>query len=183
MEEVSSRFSKEAGSEEILILEGECEGPSVGDVSEETIAGQWNDDADMYTPSTQRTTQCNQPKTNNQQTKTERAKNIPDASLCKGEWLFVGSFVRRDLFAIANLDKAVSVAIDRRDFGAADKWCASFASLGFYDDDDDDFRRLLCNPARPTARRSMKRTRTQFDSSSLSSSSDGEREGTDISRW
>ena len=54
MEEVSSRFSKDAGSEEIFIPENECEYPGVCDIRNQTTADDTNDDDDDYSSSTNR---------------------------------------------------------------------------------------------------------------------------------
>ncbi|CAF3371365.1 unnamed protein product [Rotaria sp. Silwood2] len=58
MEEVSSRFSKESGSEEIFIPEHECE-YHPQDLREQTMDDDLNFDDDIYTPTTNRTKKNN----------------------------------------------------------------------------------------------------------------------------
>ena len=60
MEEISSRFSKEAGSEEIFIPENECDYPDIGDARHPTITGGGSDDDDYspIRPQTKKPSQC-----------------------------------------------------------------------------------------------------------------------------
>ncbi|CAF1485743.1 unnamed protein product, partial [Rotaria sordida] len=61
MEEVSSRFSKEAGSEEIFIPEHECEHPRVYDIHQKTMEENIDDDDhDEYSPSIHQTKKSTQ---------------------------------------------------------------------------------------------------------------------------
>jgi hypothetical protein len=71
MEEISSRFSKEAGSEEIVILERECEYEQ--DVSRLSMGENIDDDDDEYTPSTDINKKTTQTSTPNQRKSTVRA--------------------------------------------------------------------------------------------------------------
>lgn len=85
MEEISTRFSKEAGSEEIVILEEECEDPTLRDIREETTIGDRYDDIDLFTPSTQRARQTHQLMTTNEQSSTERVTDKPTRCSATGE--------------------------------------------------------------------------------------------------
>ena len=85
MEEISSRFSKDAGSEEIVILERECEDPSVRGIQEETTIDVRYDDMDLFTPSTQRAKQTHPPIETNEQSPKESAKDKPARCSAKGE--------------------------------------------------------------------------------------------------
>jgi len=57
MEEISSRFSKESGSEEIVIPERECEYSFTHDIHQQPIDEDIDDD--KYTPSTHQTKKTN----------------------------------------------------------------------------------------------------------------------------
>jgi hypothetical protein len=85
MEEISSRFSKDAGSEEIIILERECEDPSVRGIREETTIDDRYDDMDLFTPSTQREKQTHPPTTLNEQSTTDKVKDKPVRCSATGE--------------------------------------------------------------------------------------------------
>ena len=85
MEEVSSRFSRELGSEEIVILERECEDPSARDVREETAIEDRHDDIDLFTPLAQRTKQTHQSVRTTDQLTTEKTKDSPARCRPTGE--------------------------------------------------------------------------------------------------
>ena len=77
MEEISTRFSKESGSEEIVIPERECEDPDIRDVDEASTIDDRYDDIDLFTPSTQRTKRTDPATTTHEQLTEERAKDKP----------------------------------------------------------------------------------------------------------
>jgi hypothetical protein len=85
MEEISSRFSKESGSEEILIPERECEYPPLSDVHQHTIDD--NMDDDEYTPP-QKAKQSTQSTSSERKKTTTTTDALPVLS-ASGEYLFV----------------------------------------------------------------------------------------------
>jgi hypothetical protein len=81
---LSSRFSKESGSEEILIPERECEYPPLCDIRQQTMDDSMDDD-DEYTP-TQQAKKSIQPTTTNERKKT--TTDILPIWPTSGEYLF-----------------------------------------------------------------------------------------------
>jgi hypothetical protein len=88
MQEISSRFSKEAGSEEIFIPDYECERPHFSDIRQQTMDEDMDDD-DEYSPTvTHRTKKATQSMTTTGKKQTITTTDSLSLSLTSGEHLF-----------------------------------------------------------------------------------------------
>lgn len=83
MEEISSRFSQESGSEEIFIPEYECEHPPAGDIGQQTFDDDMDND-DTYSPRAYQTKRPTLSATTTSKTPTNSATDILSLSTTSG---------------------------------------------------------------------------------------------------